>query len=100
MGAGIWGGAAVDLCVGLCRLAESRKVGGDFRDVPKPVVGAAGVCRVVVALPGRGGPFAIGAGVGCDVVDFVYQLCRHWFILGCHQAGENFRLSHRPHGVE
>ena len=32
---------------------RTREVGGDFWDVPKPVVGAVGVCSVVVALPGR-----------------------------------------------
>ena len=50
MGAGFWGCAAVDLCFGVCGLAKPGEVGGDFRDVSKPVVGAAGVCRVVVAL--------------------------------------------------
>ena len=69
-------------------------------DVSKFVVSASGVCRFVVALSGRGGPFAIGAGMGCDVVDFVHQFHGYWFVFGCHQAGENFRLSYRPHAVE
>ena len=78
---------------------QTREVGGDFRHVPKFVVGALGFAVLWLRYR-EGGSIAIGAHVGCNVVDLVYQLCRYWFVLSCHQAGENFQLSYRPLCVE
>ena len=99
MGAGFWGCAAVDLCFGVCGLAKPGKlvvISGMFQSLLLVPLGFA-----VLWLRYREGEARLQSGrVGCDVVDFVYQFCGHRLVFGYYQAGENFRLSLRPHGVE